>query len=439
MAALVGLGLTIQSAAARGGCCVATASRSVRRLADEGVSSERSRSGRPVVYDAAFELKLTAFYCQSHPLPGCGRWTLRWAQAHLTAYPERVGASPSKSTIARILNKNKLKPHLSRYFLHITDPDFFPKMEHLVGLYMNPPRNLFFHDECPAIQVLKRLTPDLRTEHMQQRLEEFEYIRNGTPDVLAFLNHGDGTVHAECHGDHKTQSFVKVFERHVRACAADEPLHYVMDNLSTHIGYPFCQTVAALSAIPCPPEHELDKPAKRVRWLRSPDKRIVIHFTPYHGSWLNLVEHWFGIMNQKVLNESFDSPEQLKAAFEAFLGEWNHVLAHPFRWTYQGKGLHDKAVTRFTPMLEHDAHRIDIRILTKQLRLMSNLINDYFSQITEHAYRQLVNTLSSQLGTLTESIQRENGPVRKQNAQDALTALMTLIEDTVRHAERKTA
>jgi hypothetical protein len=176
-----------------------------------------------------------------------------------------------------------------------------------------------------------------------------------------------------------------------------------------------------------------------VRWLRSPDKRIVIHFTPYHGSWLNLVEHWFGIMNHKVLNESFGSPEDLKAAFEAFLSEWNHVLAHPFRWTYQGKGLHDKAVTRFTRMLEHGAHKIDIRILTKNLRLMSNLINDYFPEITENAYRQLVNTLKSQLGTLTESIQREAGPVRKQNAQGALTALMTLIEHTACHGDGKPA
>jgi len=63
--------------------------------------------------------------------------------------------------------------------------------------------------------------------------------------------------------------------------------------------------VAELSGIACPPEHDLSNQAKRVQWLCREDKRIVIHFTPYHGSWLNLVEIWFGIMGAKVLRESF--------------------------------------------------------------------------------------------------------------------------------------
>jgi hypothetical protein len=67
----------------------------------------------------------------------------------------------------------------------ISDPEFFPKMEHLISLYKNPPRNLFFFDESPGIQILMRLSPDLRTEETKKRLEEFEYIRNGTMDVFA--------------------------------------------------------------------------------------------------------------------------------------------------------------------------------------------------------------------------------------------------------------
>jgi transposase len=43
---------------------------------------------------------------------------------------------------------------------------------------------------------------------------------------------------------------------------------------------------------------------------------IIIHFTPYHGSWLNLVEFWFGIVNKKVLNESYGSAEKLKEGFD---------------------------------------------------------------------------------------------------------------------------
>ena len=301
-----------------------------RHYQTAGTFNDAPRCGRPARYTASFELKLTGFYCQSTPLPGCGRWTLRWAQLYLAAHPERLDACPSKSTIHRILKKNKLKPHQSRYFLNITDPHFFPKMEHSVRLYMNPPPNLFFFDECPGIQILKRLAPDLRSEHMMKRLEEFEYIRNGTMNVLAFLKQTNGKIYAECQADHKTETFLSVFKRHVACYPATEQLDYVRDNLSTHTTPLFCQTVAELSEVPCPPESALDTLEKRVAWLTSAEKRIVIHFTPYHGSWLNLIEHWFGIMNQNVFNESFGSAESLRSAFDAFVQNWNDLQAHPY-------------------------------------------------------------------------------------------------------------
>jgi len=282
-----------------------TVRRWIRRSETTGDLHDRPRSGRRnPVYTEEANLRIVAFYCQTRPLPGCGRWSLRWAARRLEADPARVGVSPSKSTLHRILKANRLKPHQSRYFLHITDPDFFPKMEHLVALYRNPPKHLFFFDECPGIQVLKRLTPDLQTDSMKQRLEEFEYIRNGTLDVFAFLNHTDGKVALECHADHTTETFVGVFERHVDRFPKAKSLHYVMDNLSTHLGFPFCKVVAERSGIACPPERALSSQAKRVEWLCRQDKRIVIHFTPYHGSWLNLIEIWFGIMGAKVLRES---------------------------------------------------------------------------------------------------------------------------------------
>ncbi len=111
-----------------------------------------------------------------------------------------------------------------------------------------------------------------------------------------------------------------------------------MDNLSTHRGYRFCKVVAELSNVDCPPENKLNNLEKRVEWLKSSNKRIVIHFTPYHGSWLNLVEFWFGLMNKKVLNESYGSVEELKESFDSFMVTWNTLLAHPFRWSYDDKG-----------------------------------------------------------------------------------------------------
>ncbi len=429
--ALTSKGHSINAVATLVGCSMSTVARSLKRMSDIGDVVDLPRSGRPATYSESFKLELIGFYCQTQPLPNSGRWTLRWAAVHLAADSKIINATPSKSTIHRILKENNLKPHQSRYFLHITDPDFFPKMEHLIKLYLNPPKNLFFFDECPGIQILKRLVPDLRTDETMKLLEEFEYIRNGTMNVLAFFNYANGKVLAECQADHKTDTFLAIFKRHVASCPANEQIHYVMDNLSTHRGYLFCKTVAELSGIDCPSENELNNLEKRVKWLKSTDKRIVIHFTPYHGSWLNLVEFWFGIMNKKVLNESFGSVEQLKKGFEAFLEEWNSLLAHPFRWSYDGKGLHEKAVKRFTAMLKQAASNLEISTLTKQLRLMGNLFGNYFHEVPGENWEKLFTVLQSQETTIRNSITNEEGPLKKENAANALNTLLSVLEDYI--------
>ena len=263
--------------------------------------------------------------------------------------------------------------------------------------------------------------------------------RNGTMDVFAFLNHADGRVYSECHAEHSTATFLEVFRRHISGLPDNEPIHYVMDNLSTHCGYPFCQVVASHSGVKCPSEKELDNSAKRRLWLQSDEKRVVIHFTPYHGSWLNLVEVWFGIMVGKVLSESFGSAEQLKTAFDAFVKEWNHVLAHPFRWTYDGKGLHQKAVKRFTEMLRTSATQIEMRVLTKQMQLMSNLLDNYFSEVSEDVWNELGNAFGSQFDVLTDMIERENGPQRKNRAKLALAALNAALHKHIDMEQRAAA
>jgi transposase len=408
---------------------VDTVRRWMRRAKESGELHDNARSGRPPIYPQEIQLRLVAFYCQTQPLPACGRWTLRWAAQRLKVESTLVGAAPSKSTLHRILQSNRLKPHQSSYFLHITDPDFFPKMEHLVGLYRNPPQHLIFFDECPGIQILKRLTPDLQTDTMGKRLEEFEYIRNGTLDVLAFLHHVDGTVYLECQSDHKTDTFLAVFRRHASRYSQTDILHYVMDNLSSHRGYPFCQLVAELSGITCPPEQALRTQAKRVEWLGREDKRIIVHFTPYHGSWLNWIEFWFAIMGRKVLGESFGSADQLKAAIEAFAKEWNLLLAHPFRWSYDGKGLHEKAVQRFTKMLHRSDGKMQLTTLTKQMRLLTNLLRDYLPEVSKETWEQLYVALCAQAETIDELILGESGPVRMLKAQQAALDLSATLYD----------
>ncbi len=435
----MGQGFSAKAAAAIIGCGLSTINRSLQRLTKTGNIADLPRSGRPAFYSETFKLELIGFYCQTQPFPNSGRWTLRWAALHLTAHPECIKGTPSKSTIHRILKNNNLKPHQSRYFLHITDPDFFPKMDHLIKLYMDPPKNLFFFDECPGIQILKRLIPDLRTNKTMKRLEEFEYIRNGTMNVLAFFNHANGEVYAKCQADHKTNTFLEIFRHHVATCPTGEPIHYVMDNLSTHRGYPFCETVAELCAIACPSEKKLNNLKKRVEWLKSTDKRIIIHYTPYHGSWLNLVEFWFGIMNKKVLNESYGSVEELKEGFESFLKTWNTLLAHPFRWSYDGKGLHKKAVARFIEMLEQAAGKLEVPGLTKQLQLMFNLFGSDTLKLSDEYWERLLAALLSQEEILRNSIINEKGSKKKKKAKEILNLLISTLKNHIDQNLQKVA
>jgi transposase len=242
-------------------------------------------------------------------------------------------------------------------------------------------------------------------------------------DVLAFLHHADGKVYLECRADHKTDTFLEVFRRHAGRFPQTALLHYVMDNLSSHRGYPFCRLVAELSGIECPPEQTLCSQAKRVEWLGREDKRVVVHFTPYHGSWLNWIEFWFGIMGRKVLGESYASPNALKTALEAFALDWNTLLAHPFKWSYDGSGLHEKAVKRFTKMLLLSAAQMELRILTKQMRLLTNLLSDYVSEVSKQIWEQFSEALRLQSDTITDLIQSEECPQRKHNAQQAFANL----------------
>ena len=372
-------------------------------------------------------MRAVAFYCQTKPLGDHGRWSLRWAATFLKNNPDTLGVPMGKSTLHRILNANGLKPHHSRYFLHIADPDFFPKMERLVELYIKPPPFLFFFDECPNIQILKRRAPDLQTQTTRKRLEEFEYARNGTIDVFAFLEHSTGKVHAECHADHKSDTFLRAFRKHVASVPDAPTLHYVMDNLSSHVSFSFCQTIAELCRVKCPPKKHLDTQVKRAQWLQRPDKRIVIHFTPYHGSWLNFVEIWFGIMKNKLLRDSFGSAQEFRQALESLLDEWNGFLAHPFQWKYQGKNLHNSAVKRFSRMLQN-VDNIEIRLLVKSFKLMSNLFRDYFEKVSRHNWQQLKEALVINYDDIKVLIENDERPVRKVNAKKALADLMAALE-----------
>lgn len=416
----------------------------VERFAGEPNVWDAPRGGRPRLYDKEVENRFIAFYCQTAPLKrsGRGRWSLRTAARELTEDGGPVGAALSRSTMQRMLSRHALKPHLVRYFLQITDPEFFPKMERLINLYFSNTKYLFCFDECPGIQILRRLAPDARpleTEAALKWLSEFEYIRNGTMDVFAFLEVGTGKVRAECHRDHTKETFLNVFRGHVGVLPSDVRIDYVMDNLNSHCCYEFCVAVAELSGIDCPPRILLDSRERRREWLGREDKRIVIHFTPFHGSWLNMVEIWFRIMGRMCLRDSYASPDQLRDAITEFTEVWSERWASPFNWSYRGEGLHQKAVLRFIGMLTHSAEEITLQLLTKESLLMVNLMNDYSKKIEPTLWSRLFESIFQVEGRLRGRIERSDQPIVKKKAADALRLLLTTVMEKIAAETSKAA
>ena len=81
-------------------------------------------------------------------------------------------------------------------------------------------------------------------------------------------------------------------------------------------------------------------------WLGT-HPRITLHFTPTPGSWLNLVEVFFGILTRQAIRRgTVSSVADLEAAIEAAIGvyidAWND-RCQPFTWTKDAETILAKA------------------------------------------------------------------------------------------------
>lgn len=381
------LGLSYRQIAAFVNRHETTVERWVQRFIQGNELQDRSRSGRPLVYGETLRLKAIAIYCQTPPLPGVGHLSVRDAQDYFQTRLAIPELSMSSSTIGRILRDHSLRPHLTKYFLNITDPEFFPKASKIIDLNINPQEFTFSGDECPGIQALMPLDPDLPAINHKPNYRDFSYSRKGTTDLIAFFRVNDGQVFGRCADNHNRHTFISVFEEHVQQWPKDKQLHYILDNYKTHCHEEFCQSIAKICKVRYYP---LKTAQERCQWLQNSDKKVVIHFTPFHGSWLNQIEIWFRILSQKCLKpRRFESVEALEQQILNFIETWNKFLAHPFNWTYTGEGLHEKVVSRFNRLLLIESSQMDVSFLNKQFQLMPNILRDFPDVVNTKQWIQL--------------------------------------------------
>ena len=373
------------------GCDVKTVCMWKKRFnAGDGIL-DRPRSGRPLIISSAVNHKLLAFYCQHDPLPGFSRWSIRNAEKYLRNHLDILRCSVSRSSIHRLLKLHALKPYRIKYFLQICDPNFFPKMEKIIKVYQIYNKYLFCLDECTGLQALERKAPRLPAQGKCPVYLEPEYMRHGTVSILSILQVVTGQVFTECIPDHTSVTIISAVQNHVLRYDKSAELHFICDNYSSHSTGEFCRGIAELCRVPLP---RLKTVKERRQWFDSPEKRIIFHFLPTHGSWLNLIENWFGILQQKALkDESFLSTTDLENRIMAYNNTWNTEFAQPFRFSYTGKGLHEKVISRFTKWMQMQSPQLSIKFLEKQLKLMLNLTTSYWPMAQRNMWNLLQTTL----------------------------------------------
>jgi transposase len=260
----------------------------------------------------------------------------------------------SKSTVNNIWRAHNLQPHRTETFKLSRDPKFLEKMTDVVGLYLNPPQKaiVLCVDEKSPIQALDRTQPGLPIKKGRCGTMTHDYKRNGTTTLFAALETLQGKVVGECHQRRRHQEFLKFLRRLDHEFPGDVPLHLIRDNYGTH-------------------KHE-----KVTAWLnRHP--RFVSHFVPTSSRWMNLVERWFGHLDNKAIKRGvFLSVEDLQASIAAFLNAWN-ASPKPFVWTATVQSIQEK-LTRCRRTLE----QIQPGCTSPKLRKHRKNLYSYFADTT---------------------------------------------------------
>jgi len=182
--------------------------------------------------------------------------------------------------------------------------EFVYRMEDVLDVYQrpyNPARPLVCMDETSK-QLLGEIRSPLPMAVGQPVRYDAEYVRHGVASIFVFNEPLLGKRQVRVTEQRTRKDWAEAVRELVDETYPDaERSVLVMDNLNTH-------GPASLYAT-FPPEE-----AKRIA------DRLEIHFTPKHGSWLNMAEIELAILNQQCLDRRIENIESLRRETTA----WQH-------------------------------------------------------------------------------------------------------------------
>lgn len=160
-------------------------------------------------------------------------------------------------------------------------------MEDILEIYERPEDEahpLVCMDECPK-QLIEEIRAPIPMEPGTPERYDYEYKRNGTCNIFMFAAPLRGWRRVEVTEQRTRTDWAEQIQRLVDEDFPEaEKIILVMDNLNTHSSASLYQAF--------PPEE-----AKRIA------DRLEIHYTPKHGSWLNMAEIELSVLNNQGVDD----------------------------------------------------------------------------------------------------------------------------------------
>ena len=191
------------------------------------------------------------------------------------------------------------------------DAAFVAAMEEVLDVYERPydaARPVVCMDETSCQLVSHTRTPLLPAPGQPARVD-YEYRRQGVANVFVFTEPLAGwrrvnVTARRTKTDWAEAVRILVDERY----AAAERVVLVLDNLNTH-------TIASLyQAFPPTEAHRLAR-------------KLELHYTPKHGSWLNMAEIELSVLTRQCLRRRLGSRDRLTQEVLAWQTQRNHHKA----------------------------------------------------------------------------------------------------------------
>ncbi len=190
-------------------------------------------------------------------------------------------------------------------------------MEDVLDVYTrpyDPKRPQVCLDEA-STQLLADTRPPRMTKPGKPARYDNEYERNGTANLFLVTEPLRGWRHVTVTDRRTKLDWARIIKGLVDVRYPDaERIVLVMDNLNTH-------TPAAL--------YEAFPPAEARRVLR----KLAFHYTPLHGSWLNMAELEFSMLSRQCLDRRIGDRDTLVAevaAWEAARNEQRAAITWQF-------------------------------------------------------------------------------------------------------------